>query len=403
MSSPVLQHEAKLIPIDSIKPYRGNPRIGDIPAIRESLRTNGQYRPVVVRIKTREVLAGNHTWIGAKEEGWTEIWATFIDCDAQAAKRIVAVDNGAARLGGFDNEALVALLGSLPDLSGTSYQQKDLDKMAAGLIMGVGGDTEPKPLPPKPKTKPGDLYLLGDHRLLCGDCTDLDTVKRLVGRNRLDCMWTDPPFGTGAKDMFPGNAVEDLEQLLLGAFGVADRILTDGAALYVLQPGNATSVVFGAAFLAYGWRLKQTLVWLKESPAFGWHDYHYEHELLLYGFTAGKGYRGRTGGVGWHGGENESSVLRFNRPTGKTMGLHPVAKSVGLVEQCLINSTPRGGKVYEPFCGSGTALIACDNLRRQCFALEIDPGFCDVIVDRWERHTGDTAEVQHANRRQSPT
>ena len=122
-------HDAQLVPIASLKPFKGNPRRGDVEAIRESLRVNGQYRPVVVRSKTREVLAGNHTLQAAQAEGWEQIWATFIDCDAKTAKRIVLVDNRSNDQASYDDDALLALLASLPELDGTGYASDDLEKL----------------------------------------------------------------------------------------------------------------------------------------------------------------------------------------------------------------------------------------------------------------------------------
>jgi DNA modification methylase len=148
-------------------------------------------------------------------------------------------------------------------------------------------------------------------------------------------------------------------------------------------------VTFGRIFLERGWRLHETLVWVKDSMVLGHSDYHYRHEPILFGYTQGGGKRGR-GARGWYGDNSQTSVLEFARP--KASPEHPTCKPVDLIERCLLNSSATAASVYDPFAGSGSTLIACENLGRSCYATELDRGYCDVIIDRWERHTGAKAE-----------
>ncbi len=194
-----MEHQAQLVPIDTLKPYKGNPRTHNLDAIRESLRVNGQYRPVVVSSKTREVLAGNGTMEALQAEEVSEIWATFVDCDAKTAKRIVIVDNRTNDLAGYDEELLAGMLGNLPSLEGTGWDEKQMVSFLAG-VNGAGegdGDTEPGPLPDEPRTKAGDLWVLGEHRLLCGDATVRADVARLMTGAKAQMAFTDPPYGVG--------------------------------------------------------------------------------------------------------------------------------------------------------------------------------------------------------------
>lgn len=406
------EHKAELVKIDSLKHYKGNARVGNIDVIRESLRKNGQYRPLVVRTQTREVLAGNHTWEAAKEEGWTEIWVTWIKCDAQSARRINMVDNKAPELGSYNEEALVAQLAAMPELEGTGWTDTEKQRLTGHLILGVGGDTDPEPVPDVVSARRGDLWLLGPHRLLCGDATNAQDVNRLLDDREPICMWTDPPYlgpadnsaqGDEASPRTVGHSVDSLRQMLAAAFELANTYLAKGAALYVFHPGGPNSVLFGDAFVAQGWRVRQTLVWLKESMNLGGLDYHskhemaiegdkYEGELIAYGFAAGQRQN-----RGWWGDRKQCSVLQFDRPPARSSTHHPTRKPVGLVERLLMNSTPKGGLVFDPFVGSGTTLIAAENLGRVCCCMEIDPGYCDVIVDRWQRHTGRTAALERSD------
>lgn len=163
-----MQHDAQLVPIESIKPYRGNARTHDHDVIRESLRVNGQYRPLVVRLKTREVLAGNGTLQAAIDEDWDEVWVTFIDVDAKAARRIVLVDNRSNDLAGYDQEALGKLLDGIPTLKGTGYSEIEQKKLVTFMAGDPGPITPPKP-EPDARSHIGDTWELGEHRMSVGD------------------------------------------------------------------------------------------------------------------------------------------------------------------------------------------------------------------------------------------
>lgn len=177
------------VPVGSLEPYFRNPRRGDVPEIVRSLRRLGQYRPVVVNTgsltgRVNEVLAGNHTLEAARTLGWEEIAATFVDVDDDTAARIVAIDNRSSDLASYDEEVLAELLASVSDLEGTGYSAQDLTELLAVGGQTPGKDTEPKPRPQRPKSKRGDLYLLGDHRLVCGDATDRADVAKLLAAGR---------------------------------------------------------------------------------------------------------------------------------------------------------------------------------------------------------------------------
>ena len=383
------------VPVGSLRPYGRNPRRGNLQAIRESLQAHGQYRPLVVNRRSGEVLAGNHTLKAALELGWEEIAVTYVDVDEEQAARIVLVDNRANDLAGYDDAGLAALLEGLPTLAGTGYTATDLDRLLASLGTGrEGTDTEPGEVPEQPRTQPGDLYLLGEHRLLCGDATSRADLERLMAGEVAEVLWADPPYGVDyvgkTKDALRlrNDHGDQLRGLLAEALPILDGALVPSGRWYVAAPAGPRGTVFRVALDEAGWSFHQALVWVKDAMVLGHSDYHYRHEDVLYGWKPGPGRagRGRHNGSRWYGDHTQTTVFEIPRP--KASREHPTIKPVELVERCLGNSSAPGQLVVDPFAGSGTTLIAADNLDRRCYALDIDPAYCDVIVDRWERHTG---------------
>jgi DNA modification methylase len=384
-----------MVPIEDLRLLPDNPRRGDVAAIAESLRINSQYRPIVVNSLSMEVLAGNHTLLAAKELGWTEIAVTFIEADPELARRIVLADNRTNDLAGYDNEALVALLGELKDFDGTGYDQGELDALLDELDRDKEqGDDASPPRSAKPKTKPGDLYQLGRHRLLCGDARDPGAYQRLLGDERIDMVWTDPPYGveyegkTAKALHIQGDVSADLADRLDASFAAADAALKRGARIYVCHPSGERARPFLDAFLSQGWKLRQELIWVKDVFVLGHADYHYRHESILYGNKPSQGRIGR-GGQCWYGDDAQSSVLEVARPSASRE--HPTMKPPELIEIALRNSSRRSHFILDPFAGSGSTLIACEQSGRSSRLLEIDPGYCDVIVDRFETITGEKA------------
>jgi DNA modification methylase len=387
---------AEMTPVARLRPYPGNPRRGNLEAIKESLELNGQYRPVVANRPTREVLAGNHTVRAAKELGWPEIAVSWVDVDEETAARIVLVDNRTNDLAAYDDEALADLLGELPELTGTGYDRDDLDALLADLGEEPQLEDEPPPLPPTPTTQLGERFELGPHRLICGDARHNSTYRSLLGEEHADLLWTDPPYGveyegkTKARLQIKGDGHSELAQLLADSFAQIDAALSPGAPLYVAHPGGERSLTFASAFLAAGFSLRQTLVWVKDAIVLGHSDYHYAHELILYGYKPGSGRLGR-GGAGWHGDDAQSSVLEFDRP--RAARDHPTMKPPELIERCLRNSSPPGAEVLDPFAGSGSTLVACERSGRAARLIELDPRYCDVIIARYQRLSGEPAKA----------
>ncbi len=210
-----------------------------------------------------------------------------------------------------------------------------------------------------------------------------------------ELLWTDPPYGvryqgkTEKALRIDNDGAAGLEALLSESFAAADSALSPGARLYVAHPAGELSLTFGRCFVGQGWRLRQTLVWVKDAFVLGRSDYHYRHEPIYYGHKPGEGRIGR-GARGWFGDNAQDSVIEVARP--RASREHPTTKPPELVERCLRNSTRRGDLVLDPFAGSGSTLVACESSGRAARLLEADPRYCDVIVARWERLTGGRAE-----------
>jgi DNA modification methylase len=243
----------------------------------------------------------------------------------------------------------------------------------------------------QPRTRPGDLWLLGEHRLLCGDATKPLDMEQLMDGEQADVLWTDPPYGvdyvgkTREALRISGDTPQGLRDLLRAAVAALDSSLRPGAAIYLCHQSGAGSLEVLAAFRDQGWRLHQTLIWVKDSLVVGHTDYHYRHEPIAYGFAPGGGRRGR-GRAGWYGGNAEDSIFEIPRPS--ACREHPTMKPVELVARCLRNSSRPGDRVLDPFAGSGTTIVACETLGRRGYAIELDPRYCDVILARFEAMTG---------------
>lgn len=389
-------------PIETLQPFERNPRRGDLKRIIESLERNGQYRPIVVNTGTLtgrayEVLAGNHTFLAAKALGWDEIAVTYVDVDDETAKRIVLVDNRASDVAGYDEDALAEILSELSDLEGTGYVPEDLDELLGAAGQTPGKDTEPAPKPKKPKARLGDVFVMGDHVLVCGDATDASVLDRLMGRRRADLIFTDPPYGMsyesaklgGIKgDDLRGDDLIDMVQVAL-QLGVAHRKPT--AAAYVWCSWR-TYPEFIRALAGAELQPSACIVWSKGRPGPGSAHYRPEHEYCLFCRPEEEGDHELCvycKGEEWSGGRGQSDVWEVPRDTGY---VHPTQKPVALAEKAVTNSTRAGGVVLDLFGGSGSTLIACENLNRRARLVELDPGYVDVIVDRWERHAGAKAE-----------
>lgn len=395
------------IPTTELATYHRNPRRGNLKAIADSLRTLGQYRPIVVNAGTHtgrpnEVVAGNHTLLAARELGWDHVDAVIIDVDDITAARIVAADNRTADLGHYDNAELLDLLSALPDLDGTGYDDHDLQELLQAVTKAAGGPvalTDPDAAPDVPEsdpvTRPGDVWQLGPHRVMCGSATVLADVQHVLDGEQATCVWTDPPYGIDyvgkTKDALTiaNDGSAGLEQLLNDAFRVLVEVARPGAPVYVAH-ADSERVTFETCLRGAGVLVRQNLIWAKNVMVMGRADYHWKHEPILYGFTpGGEGRLGR-GGPNWYGDNAQTTVFAYDKPAANRQ--HPTMKPVALVQHMLTNSCPAGGIVLDLFGGSGSTLIAAHHMGAQARLVELDPRYVDVICRRWQEHTGQPPE-----------
>lgn len=388
------------VPVESLTPYPDNPRRGNLELISDSLKQNGQFAPIVVQRSTGFVLAGNHTFLAAKELGWAEIQVAWVDVDDAAAKRILLASNRTADQAGYDDELLASLLENMPDLAGTGYDEDDV----AALLDSISGDPQPgltdpddAPQPPTaPVTEAGDEWLLGPHKVLCGDSTE-DAIATVMGGTPVDFVFTDPPYGVdvqgrdedqqqvqGRRKDGKGVSNEDLSRddlpgFLAAALGEAYEHCRPGAAWYVCSPPGDLLCVFGSVLMELEGTWRHTLVWVKDHVVMGRADYHYRHEVIFYGWKAGAAHT-------WEGDRSQDSVWEIERPSRSPE--HPTMKPVELIERALANSSVRRGVVLDPFAGSGSTLIAVHRKGRVASLVELDPAYVDVTCRRWQEHTG---------------
>jgi DNA modification methylase len=410
------------VPLTDLKLYPGNARQGDLAALAESLRINGQYRPIVVDQDRMQVLAGNHTLMAAKELGWETIKVSYIaGLTETQARKIVIADNRISDLASYDNAALARLLEALPDHEGTGYSTGDAEALIASLVERAepAALTDPDAIPEtpkKPQSKPGDVWQLGPHRLLVGDAAG--DLTPLMQGDLADLVLTDPPYnvdyqgGTGLKIQNDKLLTEDFRGLLENAFQRAADHSKAGAGIYVFH-ADSKRVDFQQAAEQAGWTLRQNLIWVKNSLVLSRQDYHWQHEPILYGWHA-------SGGHSWESDRKQTTVIddqqditklnkaellellqgiydrsdciRYDRPT-KSLE-HPTMKPVGLLTYLLGNSSQPGDIVLDPFGGSGSTLIACHQQHRVARLVELDPHYADVICRRYWEHTGDQPRNQ---------
>ncbi len=377
-------------PIESLKSLPGNPRRGNVEAVMRSYQAFGQRKPVVAR-RDGTVIAGNHQLEAAKRLGWPELAVVFVDDDDTTAQAFALADNRTADLGDYDQVALMEMLQAVsinPELlEATAYSAEDLKELVKSLEpIPPMGDTESVPEQAPAKTVKGDIWILGNHRLVCGDSTMPTDMQKLMGKEKANLVWTDPPYGVAyvgktADAMTIENDdmdVKELENFLLASLGNTLTHTKPGAVWYVAAPSGVPSLAFSTVLHALKvWR--HTLVWVKDTFVMGRADYHYRHEIMYYGWTEGAAHQTPPD-------RKQDTVWEITRP--KANREHPTMKPIELIVKSIENSSNKGDLVIDPFGGSGSTLIACQQTGRLARLVELDEHYCDVICKRFQQVTG---------------
>jgi DNA modification methylase len=387
--------KTETVAIDSISLDPANVRRHpdrNIQTIVASLKRFGQQKPIVVT-KEGIVIAGNGTLQAARHLGWKQIEIVRTGLTGSDATAYAIADNRTAELAEWDDDALAQTLAALQieDESlalDTGFDAKDIDALLAPEE--VTEDEVPEP-PADPITKPGDLWLLGEHRLLCGDSTKAEDVARLMSSSKADMVLTDPPYGVAyvgkTKDALTveNDALDEssLSRLVTAAFDNAQSISRNGAYWYATVPARPLHILFADDWKRRG-ILRQIMVWAKDSMVLGHSEYHYQHEPILFGWIPGERHLNKD--------RTRTTLWTYDRP--KASREHPTMKPIELWSQAVKDGSRAGETIFDPFLGSGTTLIAAEQLGRKCYGMEISPAYCDVIVKRWETLTGKKATLE---------
>ena len=380
-------------------PYARNSRTHSdeqVAQIAASIKEFGWTNPILTD-GDNGLIAGHGRLLAARKLGHKEVpTIELVGLTDTQKKAYIIADNRLALNAGWDNEMLKLEFDQLTELGfDVELTGFSLDEIAAlapiELNAGLTDEDEAPPLPPEPKTKPGDIYKLGKHRLMCGDSTSIDHLERLCGGQAVDMWLTDPPYNVA----YEGKTKESLtiqndsmgddqfRQFLRDAYVAADAVMKAGAVFYIWHADSEGYNFRGAAQDA-GWKVRQCLIWKKSSMVMGRQDYHWKHEPCLYGWKEGAGHL-------WATDRKQTTILEFEKP--HRNGEHPTMKPVALFEYQLLNNTKGGDIVLDSFGGSGTTMIAAEKNGRVGYLMELDPKYCDVIVKRWEDFTGKTAEL----------
>ncbi len=390
--------EMQLVPIGKLVPYVNNARTHSkeqITKLRSSLREFGFVNPVIID-REFNVIAGHGRILAAKEENIEQVPCVFVDHLTEAQKKAyILADNRFALDAGWDEDMLrvemEALQGMDFDISLTGFDEAEIADLFAADDNEAQEDDfdEDAALQAEPFVKTGDLWLLGKHRLLCADSTKPEDVKRLMDGKKANVCITDPPYacnytgGTGMKIMNDNLKGEEFYQFLLSAFKNAYENLADGAAIYIFH-SDAEKVNFYNAVVAAGFHYSTTCIWVKQSLVLGRFDYQMRHEPVIYAFKDTVKHK-------FYGDRKQTTVWEFDRPSKSK--LHPTTKPLPLVAYPMKNSSLVNSIVLDLFGGSGSTLMAAEQMDRTAYLMELDPVYASAIVRRFVAYRGNTEDV----------
>lgn len=384
-------------PIEKLVPYAKNSRTHSeeqVAQIAASIKEWGFTTAVLVD-ESGSIIAGHGRVMAARKLGLASLPVMVAAGWSEAQKRAyVIADNKLALNAGWDEEMLALELAELDglgfDVELTGFSDEEIKAlMPVEVTEGLTDPDDAPAVQENPVTVPGDVWVMGKHRLLCGDSTSVDDLANLTQGSLVDMWLTDPPYnvayegGTKEKLTIKNDSMGDdqFRQFLRDAYTAADTVMKPGAVFYIWYADVETYNFTGAVKDA-GWKMSQILIWKKSSLIMGRKDYHFKHEPCIYGWKEGAAHL-------WAADRKQTTILEFDKPARN--GEHPTMKPVALFEYQLLNNTKGGDIVLDSFGGSGTTLIAAEKNGRTALLMELDPRYCDVIVKRWQEFTGKQA------------
>lgn len=396
--------EIKMLSVKAITPYDKNPRKNDVAvdAVAASIKEFGFRIPILLD-KNGTIIAGHTRLKAATKLGLKEVPCIYADdLNEEQVKALRLADNKTAELADWDFDLLNDELLDIIDIDMTSFGFEELLDARPDLEDEEDFDVDAE-VPAI--VKAGERYQLGNHILMCGDSTNREDVTKLLRGGVADLLLTDPPYnvnysgGTKEKLTIANDDMDDSSfyQFLIDAFANADSVMRPGAAFYIWH-ADSNGLTFRRACNDAGWQIRQCLIWVKNSMVLGRQDYQWKHEPCLYGWKDGASHyfvadrtetTVREDELDAVVDEEKTTILRYDKPTSSK--LHPTMKPVKLMGDLIYNSSRKGDNVLDLFGGSGTTLIACEETGRNCFMMEYDPHYCDVIISRWEALTGKKA------------
>ncbi|MDD2327975.1 MAG: site-specific DNA-methyltransferase [bacterium] len=388
--------EMQLVPIGKLVPYVNNARTHSpeqINKLRSSLREFGFINPVIID-RDFGVIAGHGRILAAKEEGITEVPCVFADHLTEAQKKAyIIADNRMAMDAGWDEELLrveiEALQAEAFDLSLTGFDEKELSDLFKDDADVQEDDFDVDAELEKPTfSKSGDVWTLGRHRLVCGDSTKAETFDTLMQGRKANLVVTDPPYnvnyeGTAGKIKNDNLADEKFYQFLFDAFSNIEKVMADDASIYVFH-ADTEGLNFRKAFSDAGFYLSGCCIWKKPSLVLGRSPYQWQHEPCLYGWK-------KSGKHQWYADRKQTTIWEFEKTKKNTD--HPTMKPIPLLAYPIQNSSMSNTLILDPFGGSGSTLIACEQTDRDCYTIELDEKYCDVIVKRYIEQVGSADSV----------
>ena len=356
--------------------------------LKRSIEQFGYVEPVIWNEKTGRVVGGHQRLKVLTDMGITEVDVVVVDMDTEKEKALNIALNKIS--GEWDTEKLALVIADLQgtdfDVSLTGFDPEELEDLFRDDVKGgvKEDDFDVEAELKKPTfSKAGDLWMLGEHRLFCGDSTKPETFDLLMNGKKANLVVTDPPYnvdykGSAGKIKNDSMAEDQFEQFLLAAYQQMEAAMADDASIYVFH-SDSHGLAFRKAFEEAGFYLSGCCIWKKQSLVLGRSPYQWQHEPVLFGWK-------KKGKHQWYTGRKESTIWEFDKP--KKNKDHPTMKPIALVSYPIMNSTMNGCLVLDPFGGSGSTLIACEQTGRVCYTVELDEKFCDVIVRRYIEQVG---------------